>query len=868
MSEALTRKLREAYSRMGARDHIGAEQLCREILERAPRHPESLHLIGLVRLLGGNGAEAVTYIGQALESSPDDLAMLENLGVAFLATGQFDRAESQFRHVMARGASSGLLQMRLGLALSAQRKLEEASHALASAVRQAPGEAEAHVNLGNVLAELGRSAEALASFEQALVLQPGHLGARFNLGTLYQRLARYDDALAAFKAVLQAAPGDADTLNNLGLVYAQQKRHADAISAYRQAIASDPRHRAAYSNLGNALRAQGESAEAIRCFEQALVLDPANGDALVNLGNVHADGGRHADARALYQRALGIDARNLEAHLNLGRMLTAEGKPADAIAGYRAALKACGEQAALYRDLGNACRNTGDLDASEAAYRAASALQPQDAAAHYGLAETLKLRGQLDAAKRSYEQALAIAPGDIAALGGLTHVRQHLCAWDGLDALWASLRRHIVARQGAEIAPFSTFSMPATAEEQLLCARAWAQKHYAGYAVAGKTLGFDFQARARGERLRIGYLSWGFHKHATTFLTAELFELHDRSRFDIAAYAYGPDDGSAERARVAGACDRFADISQLSHSDAARKIYADGVDVLVDLTGYTLGARPQILALHPAPVQAGWLGYPGTMGADFMDWLIADGQIVPNGAERHYSERVLRLPDCYQVTDRRREIGTRPATREECGLPASGFVFCCFNQAYKITPEVFAGWMRVLAAVPQSVLWLAQANRWAGDNLRAAAASHGIDPGRLIFAARQPLPEYLASYRFADLALDTYPYTSHTTASDALWMGCPLVTRAGETFASRVAASIVRAAGLPELVTVTPAGYEQYVVALATEPGRLAALRQKLQDSRERSALFATPRLVSALEAAYLDMFEAWRGGVSGGAAG
>jgi predicted O-linked N-acetylglucosamine transferase (SPINDLY family) len=248
-----------------------------------------------------------------------------------------------------------------------------------------------------------------------------------------------------------------------------------------------------------------------------------------------------------------------------------------------------------------------------------------------------------------------------------------------------------------------------------------------------------------------------------------------------------------------------------------------------------------------------------------MDWLIADGQIVPDGAEHHYAERVLRLPDCYQVTDRRREIGAGAATRVECGLPASGFVFCCFNQAYKISPDVFAGWMRVLAAVPQSVLWLAQANRRAADNLRAAAASHGIDPARLVFAARQPLPAYLASYRLADLALDTFPYTSHTTASDALWMGCPLVTRAGETFASRVAASIVRAAGLPELVTTTAAGYEQYVIALATEPGRLAALRQKLQDSRERAPLFDTPRFVSAIETAYVTMFDAWERRAAGG---
>jgi predicted O-linked N-acetylglucosamine transferase (SPINDLY family) len=296
------------------------------------------------------------------------------------------------------------------------------------------------------------------------------------------------------------------------------------------------------------------------------------------------------------------------------------------------------------------------------------------------------------------------------------------------------------------------------------------------------------------------------------------------------------------------------DVSGETPFTTAQRIYDDGVDVLVDLTGYTLGARTPILALRPAPVQVNWLGYPGTLGTDCVDYLVADPVIVPPGQEGNYTEKVVRLPDCYQVNDRRREVSERVPSREECGLPATGIVFCCFNQAYKILPETFALWLRVMRAAPGSVLWLAESNPWMAANLRRAAAATGVAAERLVFAARKPLPEYLVQYRLADLALDTFPYTSHTTASDALWMGCPLVTRAGETFASRVAGSILRNAGLPELVTDSLAQYERLVVELATTPEKLQAVRRKLQENRDSCPLFDTPRFVRNLESAYEEM--------------
>jgi predicted O-linked N-acetylglucosamine transferase (SPINDLY family) len=397
--------------------------------------------------------------------------------------------------------------------------------------------------------------------------------------------------------------------------------------------------------------------------------------------------------------------------------------------------------------------------------------------------------------------------------------------------------------------------MPTSPAEQLACARAWAQRELGPLALSRAALGFDFSARGVQKRLRVGYLAWGFHRHAMANRMAQLFEHHDRGRFEVFAYAYGPDDGSATRARLRGASEHFVDVSQESYFAAARRIYGDGIDILVDLTGYTFGARPQILAPRPAPIQVNWLGYPGTMGADWVDYLIADPFIISREQEPFYAERVVRLPDCYQINDRNREISDRVPSRKECGLPEQGLVFCCFNQACTILPETFDRWMRILRGVPGSVLWLAEANPRATENLRRAATERGVAAERLVFASRRDLPEYLAQYRLADLALDTYPYTSHATASDALWMGCPLVTRAGETFASRVAGSILINAGLRELVTQSAADCERKVLELATSPGRLKEIRGRLQASRDTCALFDAPRFVRNLEAVYEHMF-------------
>ncbi len=861
MSSLSADKLRQAFGRLNAGDLAGAERLSGEMLREAPHHPDALHLMGVVRLAGGDASEAASLIGRALEMSPGNAAMLENQGVAHLALRNYERAEAAFREAFARGASHGLLYMRLGIALASQGKLADAMTTLREAAVRSPDIPDVHLNLGNILAERGEADEALACYNRVLALQPNHPAAHFNLGNLHSNAGRLEQAADSFQRVLAVTPDDADTHNNLGLVYERQQRLEEAAACFRKALALTSDHVHAWSNLGSVLRTQGRLDEAAASFEKALAIRPNFVDALINLGNVRAVQLRPSEARVFYERALRIEPANTDALRNLGALWRMQGRLKEAVACYRKALESDPRQAAAHADLGNALRDSGEFEAAITCYRKVIEIDPKSALIHHQLAETYKIMGRFEEAAAAYERVLEMKPAYARALGGLVYVRQHMCDWRGLDAQWERLRTEAIGMPDSGISPFSVLYMPFSAAEHLACAREWARQELSQIAALRPEPGRIDVPKAREGRIRVGYLSWDFHGHATSYLMAELFELHDRRRFEIFTYSYGPDDGSTVRARIRGASEHFVDISSESFVESAQRIRRDRIDILVDLKGYTMGSRPQILALRPAPVQVSWLGFPGSMGTEHVDYLLADPFIIPHGAERNYSEKVVRLPDCYQVNDRKREISDRTPTREECGLPASGFVFCCFNQTAKILPDVFATWMRIMKAVPGSVLWLLETNRWAADNLRREATQHGVPGERLVFARPRPLSEHLARYRLADLSLDTFPYASHTTASDALWAGCPLVTRIGETFASRVAGSILLNAGLPELVTDNPESYERMAVDLASSAGKLQDVRRRLQESRDACPLFDTPQFVRNLESAYETMFGAFIGG-------
>jgi predicted O-linked N-acetylglucosamine transferase (SPINDLY family) len=503
----------------------------------------------------------------------------------------------------------------------------------------------------------------------------------------------------------------------------------------------------------------------------------------------------------------------------------------------------------LWSNRGTAQVSAKRHDAALASFNRALELAPGFIGALANRAHILFELRRYDEAIPDYEKVLAHDPGQPYSAGNLVFCRLQCCNWSSFDKDRAQIVTRLRAGQRV-VPPVLSVALLDSAADQLTAARIVARDKFPSVPPFWRGEAY------RHERIRVAYVSADFHAHATAVLTAGLFEHHDRRRFETIAISFGRDDGSPLRARLKQGFERFIDVRGKSDIEIARLMRGLEIDIAVDLKGYTSDARPAVFSFRPAPLQVNYLGFPGTMGAAFMDYLIADPIVVPDADKAHYSEQIVWLPDTYQANDRSRETTETPSDRANAGLPQSGFVFCCFNNSYKIQPLVFDTWMRLLHAVPESVLWLLADNTAATSNLKRQAAARGIDPGRLVFAPRQDLPDHLARHRLADLFLDTLPYNAHTTASDALWTGLPVVTCKGNTFAGRVCASLLHAAGLPELVTESLEAYEALATRLASDEAALARIKSKLRQARETMPLFDAQRFTRHLETAYTTMHD------------
>jgi predicted O-linked N-acetylglucosamine transferase (SPINDLY family) len=740
--------------------------------------------------------------------------------VQYHQMGRLAEAEVLYRQLLAVQPDNAQVLHLLGLAAYQRGDAAAAVAEIGKAVAANPNQPDYFSNLGLALRANGQCQQAVEAYRKALQLAPRDAAIHNNLGSALQDLKLLDEAEASYRASLAIEPDNPSALFNLGNLLYDQARHADAAQCYRQALRWLPQDADIHNNLGNALREAQQLEEALASYRETLHLQPGYPAAARHLGWLLQELGRTSEAIPCYREALRHDPDDEAAHFNLGNALRETGRFAEAVVSYREAIRRNPNDAVMFNNLGNALREMG----------------------------------QLQEAMDCYRQALRIDPELHHAKAHLLHQCQQACDWRGLDMLADEVRKLVREVPEAQIAPFAFLAVPGvTAAEQRRCAENWAAGQYAKYTPVRERLDFTFK-RAAKSKIRLGYLSADLHEHATAYLMAEVFELHDRERFEVFAYSYGPDDGSPMRARLSKAFDRFEDVRALTVESAARKINADDIDILIDLKGYTAHNRSEILALRPAPIQVNYLGYPGTMGADFVDYLIGDANITPPEYAAHYTEKLMRLPHSYQPNDRHRPLPDKPG-RSACGLPEHGFVFCGFNQTFKILPEIFDIWMRLLREKPGSVLWLLQANsNLTEQNLRREAEARGVGADRLIFAPRLPLAEHLARQQQADLLLDTLPYNAHTTASDALWMGVPVVTCMGETFASRVAASLLHATGLPELVTTSLEDYASLALQLAQQPERLRSLKERLAACRATAPLFDTVQFTRDLEACYQGM--------------
>ncbi|MBO0733447.1 MAG: tetratricopeptide repeat protein [Methylocapsa sp.] len=701
----------------------------------------------------------------------------------------------------------------------------------------------------------GRLDEAQEAYRQVLAREPNHPLCLHHLGLIAHQRGEHAAAEALIESALSAKPDYAEAMSNLAVVRRTLGDKHGSLAAAKQAVMFAPALAQAHSNLGNALEDLGWLDAALAAYRKAAALSPAFVEAHLNCAHILRRLGRTGEAAAACEGIISIRPDAAEPHFNLGNILKELRQPGKAADAFRRALALRPNFAEAHVNLGNLLQAQEDHAAAVEAYIQALALRPDLAEAHANLGAAYENRGELSKAIDCYRTSVKLNPDFLAVRAWLYHQRRQICDWDGIEAEEAEILSLLAQERNEAAHPFVTLSMGASALLQRQVAQKFVKKFEAPPFV------HERPEHNAARKLRIGYLSSDFCRHATALLMAELFERHDKSSYEIFAYSHGPDDRSELGRRLRDAFDIFTDISPMTDEEAARRVKEDRIDILVELKGFTKGARTGIAAQRPAPVQVSFVGFPGTMGADFIDYVIADPIVLPVDQQAFYNEKIVHLPHCYQPNDTKRLIADLTPTRAQCGLPEQGFVFCSFNNTYKITPKFFTIWMRLLKETPGSVLWLLDANGFVKDNLRREAALRGVDPERLIFAPRLAPPEHLARHRLAGLFLDTLPYNAHTTASDALWAGLPVLTCMGETFAGRVAASLLQAAGLPELVTRSAAEYEALALHLAREPEVLQALRHKLAGNRLSAPVFDILNYTRAYEAALRRMWEIWANG-------
>jgi predicted O-linked N-acetylglucosamine transferase (SPINDLY family) len=633
-------------------------------------------------------------------------------------------------------------------------------------------------------------------------------------------------------------------------------QYAVAVELCQQAIQLSPRLPEGWYNLGLAYRGLGQMELALSALKKTDTLTRDNPDAQNSVGLQLLELGAFRDAERCLNRALFLAPGFVYAHSNLGMLHEMQGRLDEAEASFRKAIHLQPGLAPLYVNLSGLQNLRKRHELAELAARRAIELDPASSEAWSSLGLIQVEQKRYKDARNSFAKSFALAPQADFVLGDMMHSSMHICDWLDFEENLAKLEQRIAENRKA-VNPFSVLALTSN-----LSALRKAAEIFTSTLNSDSSRLSALPKLARKDRIRIGYYSADFHEHATAYLMAELFELHDKRKFELVAFSFGPDTQDDMRQRVSAAFDRFVDVSQQTDREVALLSRKIGIDIAVDLKGYTQDSRPGIFACRVAPIQVNYLGFPGTMGADFMDYIIADQTLIPAESQPFYSEKVVYLPHSYQVNDAKRQISSRTFTREELGLPAAGFIFACFNNNYKITPQTFAGWMRILNQVTDSVLWLFEANADAVANLRKSAASQGIDPGRLIFATHMPLSDHLARIGIADLFLDTLPYNAHTTTSDALWAGLPVLTCTCDSFASRVAASLLNAIGLPELVTTTQQAFEDMAIALASDPEQLRSIKQKLSLNRNTEPLFDSKLFARNIETAYVAMYERYQAGM------
>jgi predicted O-linked N-acetylglucosamine transferase (SPINDLY family) len=855
MNPQLQLMLQQAIEAFQGGNFERAATILQRLIQVDAKNLPALHILGLIRASQANYKEAVHLLGRAARIHPNDASIQYNLAKALSDIGSDKESIPHHKKAVELAPHNPEAWLNYGKTESNLGRHENALIHYDKALSLEPHFVQALSNKSATLRELRRFEEALACAEKALAISPDLAEAWSNKGIALKGLKRYDEAITCYDKSLSIRPDDSEVMTNKGAILYELGQYEDAIIAYDQAISLKPDYHESWTNKGVALNKLGRYDEALTSYDQALKLKSEYPEAWINRGATLHELKRYEEAIIHYDKAISLKPDYHEAWTNKGVSFSELKRYDEAIANYDKALSIKPDYAEGWSNKGGTLHELRRYEDVIVHYDKALSIKPDYAEGWANKGAILHELKRFDEAIPCYAKAVNLEPNIQWIHGYVTHLKMRIGLWFNLKEEVESLIYRLQLSKKI-IQPFAFLSLSNEPSLHQKCSEIYALDRFPFNPSLGPIL-----KHPKKNKVRIAYFSADFKNHAVSLLTAELFELHDRSRFEVFAFSLlGPPDGDELNARLRKGFDHFIDVENLSDQEIAQMARKLEIDIAIDLGGHTQYSRTGIFAYRAAPIQVNWLGYPGTLGADYIDYIIADDTLIPKESQEFYSEKVVTLPDTYMVDDSKRISSGRIFSKLECGLPEDSFIFCCFNNDYKFNEQVLDRWSRIMLQVNNSILWISENNPLFKTNISAEFEKRGIKSSRIIFAQREELmADHLARYSLADLFLDTYPYNAHTTTVDALKAGVPVLTLIGQSFPGRVAASLLNAIGLPELVTTTEQEYEELAIQLASNPQKLLDIKNKLAEKRLSAPLFDTPLFTKNLEAAYIKMYERYQ---------
>lgn len=833
--------------------------------------------------------EALDAIEEMIADNPNDALLFNIRGACYAGLNQIKIAKENYEKAISLNPGYAKAHYNLAGALHELRDFDASIQSYQDAINIEADHAEAHNNLGNVFKEVDQLDEAIKSYKKAISLKPDYVEAYFslgstfydseklkeavecysklvelkprfslihnNIGNILRELGRFDEAVLSYEKAISIDPDFFEAYYNLGVTFQDKKDYSNSVNYYKKAVENNENYPEAHNNLGVSYKELKEYDLAIKSYEKAIDLRPEYADAHFNLGIILFDYGRFDSAIECYKKAIKADNKYTEAYNNLGLIFLELGILDEAKKYFENASIINPKDALAFNHLGIVYRRLHNLNDSEKCFEKAITINPSYPDAFANLGNVLKDLNSYDKALINYERAYELNSSIDYLLGKILHSQMHLCIWDDFSRQLKELEFQV----NDSMKRVDAFTFMALSDNPRLQQKV--SEVYAKDKFPKSNILPEIDIYTVHSKIRVGYFSGDFREHPVSSLTANLYETHNRDQFEIYAFSFGSDTNDKMNLRIKSGVDHFHDVQSMSHKDIVLLARSLEIDIAVDLGGLTASGKTEIFAMSVAPIQLSYIGFLGTMGAPYYDYLIADPITIPTENQHYYSEKIAYLPT-YQVNDSSEVPPEVFFTRKDIGLPETGFVFCCFNNTYKITPDTFDSWMKILKSVKDSVLMIYVDLDSAKENLMNEASLRAVDPNRLIFAKRLDRGQYLARYRVVDLFLDTLPYNAATTASDALRMGLPVLTCQGESFASRMAASVISALNLSELITDTREEYESLAIELATSPKKFKAIKDKLNINLSTAPLYDTAKFTENLESVYTIMYQRYHDGL------